>query len=70
MNFEQVLPKASVACLDNGQRSADHFADADETVPRSKRFGLRRRNVKCVGVTPTIPQQPRPRRWRESSGIG
>jgi len=58
MNFEQVLPKACVACFDNGQRSADHFADADETVPRSRRFGLRRRNVKCAGVTPGV-QKPR-----------
>lgn len=51
MNFEQVFQKASVAC---GRRSEDHFIGVAEMIPYSRQLGLRRRNVKCVGLTPIL----------------
>ncbi len=36
MDFERVLHKASVVCLNSGQRSMDHFVDVLEMALRSK----------------------------------
>jgi hypothetical protein len=55
MNFEQVFQKVSVACFNRGRRSEDHFIEITEMIASSRQLGPRRRNVKCVGVTPVSP---------------
>jgi hypothetical protein len=49
MDFEQAHPRASVVCPNRGRCTKGHFVDVTEMVPRSKKLGPRRRNVKCAG---------------------
>jgi hypothetical protein len=54
MDFEQVFQKASVACCNSGRRGEDHFIEVTEMIPYSRQRRPKRRNVKCVGVTPIL----------------
>jgi hypothetical protein len=50
MDFEQVLHKASVVCLDGGRRIETHFFDVIKMVADNRLPGARSRNVKCAGL--------------------
>jgi hypothetical protein len=59
MDFGQVIQKAAGANSSNGQRGKDHFVDVTEMIPRSRLLAPKKRNVKCVGVTPIFSRRMR-----------
>ena len=60
MDFERVLHKASVVCLNAGWRTEDHFVDATEIV-RTRGSQDKRTGRECAGLTRVIRDSRR--RW-------
>lgn len=56
MDFGQVIQRAAGASLSSGRRSENHFVGVTEMVRHSGQLALRRRNVKCDGVTLVFPE--------------
>jgi len=50
MDFRQDIQKANVACFSSRQHTADSFTGIAEMVTGSRQLGLRRRNVRYVGL--------------------